>query len=114
MVYRLLLDENVEHEVYYRLENYGHDVEHVGFVSELGKGTDDYPIARYSHKTSRIIVTYDDDFVLDVDATAYDGALYINDATLSVTQVADIIHAVSQYYPQSEIEGIEYIGDEWL
>ncbi len=41
MVYRLVLDETVEHEVYHRLDNYGHDVEHVDFVAELGKGTDD-------------------------------------------------------------------------
>lgn len=42
MVYRLILDENVEHEVLHRLENYGHDVEHVDFVPSLGKGTDDH------------------------------------------------------------------------
>ena len=39
MVYRLILNENVEHEVFHRLDNYGHDVEHVDFVPELGKGT---------------------------------------------------------------------------
>jgi len=38
MAYRLLLDENVEHEVHHRLENLGHDVEHVEFAGELGKG----------------------------------------------------------------------------
>ena len=45
MAYRLILDENVEHEVFHRLENYGHDVEHVDFVPDLGKGTADHPIA---------------------------------------------------------------------
>ncbi|SDX34769.1 hypothetical protein SAMN05443574_1349 [Haloarcula vallismortis] len=39
MAYRLVLDENVEHEVLHRLENYGHDAENVDFVPELGKGT---------------------------------------------------------------------------
>jgi hypothetical protein len=39
MVYRLILDENVEHEVLHRLENYGHDVEHIDFSTELRKGT---------------------------------------------------------------------------
>ncbi|MEF8843237.1 MAG: DUF5615 family PIN-like protein [Haloarculaceae archaeon] len=48
MTYRLLLDENVEYEVLHRLENYGHDVEHVDFVPGLGKGTDDDSIAQYS------------------------------------------------------------------
>ena len=57
MVYRLVLDENVEHEVYHRLENHGHDVEHVGFVSNLGKGVTDRSIAKYSRETDQIIVT---------------------------------------------------------
>lgn len=48
MAYRLILDENVEHEVFHRLENYGHDVEHVDFVTEFEEGTADHPIARYS------------------------------------------------------------------
>lgn len=47
MAYRLILDENVEQEVFHRIENYGHDVEHVDFVPELGKGAADHPIARY-------------------------------------------------------------------
>ena len=114
MAYRLILDENVEHEVCHRLENYGHDVEHVDFVPELGKGTADRPIARYSLDTDRVIVTYDDDFVLTVDDELYRAVLYFDDATLSVEQVADIIHTVSQNYPQTELQGIEYVGEEWL
>lgn len=114
MAYRLILDENVEHEVFHRLENYGHDVKHVDFVSELGKGTEDYPIAQYSHDTDRVIVTYDDDFVLEVDEADYCAVLYIHNARLSVKEVADIIHTVSQHYPQDEIQGLEYIGREWL
>ena len=114
MVYRLILDENVEHEVFHRLENYGHDVEHVDFVSELGKGTDDYPIAQYSSDTDRVIVTYDDDFVLKVDEADYRAVLYIHDARLSVKEVADCVHSVSLHYPQDEIQGLEYIGEEWL
>ena len=114
MAYRLILDENVEHEVLHRLENYGHDVEHVDFVPELGKGTDDYPIAQYSRDADRVIVTYDDDFILRVDEADYRAVLYIHDARLSVKDVANIVHAVSQYYPQDEIQGLEYIGEEWL
>lgn len=114
MVYRLILDENVEHEVLHRLENYGHDVEHIDFVPELGKGTDDYPIAQYSFDTERVIVTYDDDFALEVDEDAYHAVLYFGDATLSVKEVADVIHSVSQHYPQGELSGLEYVGDEWL
>jgi hypothetical protein len=114
MVYRLILDENVEHEVFHRLENYGHDVEHVDFVPELGKGVADHPIAQYSLDTDRVIVTYDDDFVLEVDEGLFRAVLYFDDATLSVEQVADIVHTVSQNYPQAELQGLEYVGDEWL
>jgi predicted nuclease of predicted toxin-antitoxin system len=114
MSYRLILDENVEHEVLHRLENYGHDVEHVDFISELGKGTGDYSIAQYSLDTDRVIVTYDDDFVLEVAEDDYRAVLYVTDATLSVKHVADIIHTVSQAYPQEELRGLEYIGENWL
>lgn len=113
-MYRLILDENVEHETFHRLQNYGHDVKHVDFVPELGKGTADYPIAQYSDKTDRVIVTYDDDFVLEVDEEMFRAVLYFDDAALSVEQVADIIHAISQHYPQAELQGLEYVGKEWL
>ncbi len=113
MGYRLVLDENVGHEVAHRLENYGHDVEHVDLVPELGKGTTDRSIARYSLDTDRVIVT-DDNVVLDVDDGAYRAALYVADATLAVERVADIVHAVSQQYPQAELQGLEYVGAGWL
>jgi hypothetical protein len=113
-MYRLILDENVEHEVQHRLRHYGHDVEHVDFIQELGKGTGDRSIAEYSLDTNRVIVSYDDDFVLDVDPDSFEALLYIGDATLAVTQVADIIHTVTEHYPQSELDGVEYLGPEWL
>ncbi|WP_246084388.1 DUF5615 family PIN-like protein [Salinadaptatus halalkaliphilus] len=76
MAYQLLLDENVEQEIGFRLENYGHDVEHVDFVPELGKGVDDTQIADYSRSTDRLILTYDDDFVLEFDDDDYRAVLY--------------------------------------
>ena len=75
-------------------------------MSELGKGAADHPIARYS-LADRVIVTYDDDFVLEVDEELYRAVLYFDDATLSVKQVADIIQAVSQNYPQAELREIK-------
>lgn len=114
MVYRLILDENVEHEVFHRLDNYGHDVEHVDSVPELGKGTADYSITQYSLDTDRVIVTYDDDFVLEADEDDYRAVLYFSDASLPVEQVADVIHTVSKAYSQEELRGLEYVGDEWL
>jgi len=114
MVYRLLVDENVEHEVHHRLENYGHDVEHVDFLSNLGKGVDDRSIADYSKETDRIIVTYDDDFALELTDEDYRGVFYVHDESLPVKTVADIIHTISKQYPQDEVTGLEYVGNEWL
>ena len=51
---------------------------------------------------------------LVLDENAYRGVLYIHDASLSVTQVADIVHAVSEHYPQDETDGLVYIGEEWF
>ena len=113
-MYRLVLDENVEHEVYHRLKNYGHDVKHIDFVSSLGKGIDDRSIANYSKETERIIVTDDDDFVLELADEDYRGASYVHDDSLPVKTVADTIHTISNHYPQSEVTGLEYVGDEWL
>lgn len=114
MSYRLILDENVENEVARRLENYGHDVTHVAFVPELGKGTSDDRIARYSLETERTILTYDDDFVHLVEREMFHSVLYITDQTLSTDQLADAVHRVSQRYPQSELTGLEFLGSEWL
>jgi len=61
-----------------------------------------------------VVVTYDDDFVLTVDDDDYRAVLYIHDATLSVQHVADIVHAVSQHYPQDKLRGLEFVGEDWL
>lgn len=114
MAHRLLLDENVEHEVRHRLTNYGHDVEHVDDVSNLGKGTGDGSIGRYSKEHDRIIVTYDDDFVLELSESDYRGAFYFGDESLSAKQVADVIHRVTEVYPQEEVSELHYLGVEWL
>jgi predicted nuclease of predicted toxin-antitoxin system len=114
MAYRLVLDENVEHDVLHRLENYGHDVEHIDFVPSLGKGADDHHLAQYSLETDRVILTYDDDFVLELAESDYRAVLYLGDATLPVKQVAAIVHNVSQQYPQDDLRGLEYVGEEWL
>lgn len=114
MAYRLVLDENVEHEVLERLERLGHDVEHVDFVRGLGKGVDEERVAQYSREMDRVIVTHDDDFVLEVDEAAFRAVLYLGDATLSAGTVAAIVQAVSQRYPMDQLDGVEYVGPEWL
>ena len=114
MTYRLLLDENIEHEVLHRLENYGHDVKHIDYISALGKGTDDNSIGEYSLREDRVIVTYDDDFVTDLGPDAFRAVLYFDDVSLSSIQVADILHTMSQHYPQEELRGVEFVGRSWL
>jgi hypothetical protein len=114
MSYRLLLDENIEHEVGHRLEHYGHDVVHVDFEPELGKGSTDQSLAAYTRSKDRILVTYDDDFVLSLDSSEFRAAFYLADASLPAETVADIIHEVSKHYPQTEVDGLEHVGIEWL
>jgi hypothetical protein len=113
-MYRLLIDESVEHEVYQRLENYGHEVEYVDFVGSLGPGSTDSQVAAYAQETDRLIVTYDDDFWTEPDATDHAGVLAFEDATISAKGVADILHAASEHVPQDEIRGVRKLGREWL
>jgi hypothetical protein len=49
--------------------------EHVDFVPDLGKGIGYEPIIRYSLETERLIVTYDDQFVLGVEENDYRAVL---------------------------------------
>ena len=114
MPYRLLLDENIEHEVADRLEAKGHDVEHVDSVPELGKGASDGTLATYSVRTDRTIVTYDDDFVVDVPSDDYRAVLFFEDDTLSARTVAEVVHARVNVYPHEEVRGLQKTGREWL
>lgn len=114
MSYRLLLDENIEHEVLHRLEHYDHDIEHVDFVSQLGKGASDTALARYSVTVDRTIVTYDDDFIEDVPPKQYRATLFFEDVTLSAHAIAEIIHTMSQVYPHDQVQGLQKTGHEWL
>lgn len=114
MPYRLVLDENVEHEVLDRLENLGHDVEHVDFSPQLGKGSTDEALARYSRETDRTIVTYDDDFVRKVPSDRYRAVLLFEDQTLSAEEVVDIIDAMSLAHPHVDVQGLQKAGREWL
>ncbi len=114
MGYRLLCDENIEHEIGFRLENYGHDVEHVDFVSSLGKGATDEQIAAYSTTHDRLILTYDDDFVLTFTETDYRAVLYIPDLSIPAVDIADAVHEMSKHYPQTQVQGLERVTTEWI
>lgn len=112
--YRLLLDENVEHEVMDRLTDVGHDVKHVDTVPELGKGASDTELAAYSIGTHRAIVTYDDDFIEAVPPSAYHAVLFFEDETLTAREVAAIVRAMTAVYPYEAVEGLQKAGRQWL
>jgi len=94
MTARILADENIDHRVVHRLDNYGHDVEHVDFASGLDKGSDDTGVADYSIETDRLLLTNDDDFLTDFATPEYDGLLFIDDETLGPVAISDIVHEI--------------------
>lgn len=110
----VLLDENMEHEVLYRLRNYGHEVEHIDRHAQLDKGADDRQLAAYSRRNDVLIVTYDDDFEHRYDESDYWGVLFLTDNDWEAMDVADAIHRVLDLYPPSELTGINVVGREWL
>ena len=59
-------------------------------------------------------MTYDDDFVLAIDEAAYYGVLYLPDASIPAADVADMVHAMLEAHPQEELEGLQFVGADWL
>lgn len=114
MSLRLLADENVDDRLVYRLTQAGHDVEHVDFVPELGKGSSDEEIAAHSRETGRILVSSDADFLSDFDPEDYQGLLFIEDETLSPGDATAIINAISEQVSSSQVEAVLYVSESWL
>lgn len=113
MTYRLLLDENVERAVAHKLRNYGHDVEHVDELQKLGKGTTDTVLASYTRQDQRLLVTYDDDFVTEFSPQELYAVLFVSNDNVSPAAVSDAVHRMSEQYPQSAFDGVEWL-DPWL
>jgi predicted nuclease of predicted toxin-antitoxin system len=114
MAVSFLLDENIEHEVLHRLNKRDYTVEHVELHPDLGKGTDDTPIAEFSRRNEWVIVTYDPDFVIDHDESDYFGAIYFENASLSAKEVSEVLHAMVSAYPNSAFRGLAFGTTEWL
>lgn len=112
--YRLLLDEHVDPEAAARLTDRGHDVKHVDTVSGLGKGATDLELAAYSLEMDRAIVTFDDDFVRGIAEDRYRAVLFFEDESISARELTEIVHAMSEQYPFSEVHGLQKTGCEWL
>lgn len=114
MGFELLLDENVEHDVLYKLQARGHDVEHVEFVETLGKGATDTAVAEYSLDTGRVVLSYDDDFRDDFSSTEFFGFIFMPDGTLSSEQVARIVDEMNEHYRQQDLRGVHVLDNAWL
>lgn len=114
MAVEFLLDENIEHQVLHRLVHRGYTVEHVDFIAELGKGATDRSVADFSLDEEMVIVTYDDDFLLQYGWSEFYGVVHIPDVSLSAREIADILHRMAESYPESAFEGVEHAGREWL
>lgn len=110
----LLLDENIEHEVYHRLERDGYEVAHVDFHSEFQKGADDETLAAYSLAHDVCIVTYDDDFETHYDESQYWGVLFLSDNDWAATTVAETLTRILELYDESSLQGMNVVGREWL
>jgi predicted nuclease of predicted toxin-antitoxin system len=83
-------------------------------VAELGKSTTDDVIAAYSLDTDRLILTNDDDFLREFDASAYCGLLFIEDETLTSETISDIVHALSEHIDHEQADGVLYVSTNWL
>lgn len=111
---RFLLDENLEHEIFHRLQNHDHEVIHVDLSDELSKGDADDDLVRFSSEREFVIVTYDDDFRDDFSEDEYHAALFLPDQTLSAKRIADALHDISTYYQHSDLQGFMTVGKSWL
>jgi len=111
---KFLLDENLEHEVFHRLRNDGHEVRHVDLSDDLQKGDSDDALAEFSRDHEFLIVTYDDDFRDEFSADEYHAVLYLPDQTLLAREIADALHEISTYYRSDDLQGFVTVGKSWL
>lgn len=95
----------------------GHDVERVVNVVELGAGSDDSDIVAYAERESRIVVTYDDDFLTGHDALGRTGVLFQPDDRTPPFETANIINAVADHVDQETVVEHDepfHLTSDWL
>ncbi len=117
MPFRLLLDEMTEAGLADYCTKLGHDVERVVEVDALGRGTDDGAIAEYAEEHDRLVVTYDDDFLLDRGMLSRVGVLYQPDDRTPPFETANIIDAINIHVSQAEIvehDTAFHLTEGWL
>ena len=114
MSFIILADENVDHRVVHTLRYLGHVVDHVDFVSTLGKGSTDDDIAAHSLEHDHLILTSDDDFLRAFESSEYAGLLFIENDRLPPGEVAEIVHNISKHVSQSDIDDVFFVSSSWL
>lgn len=114
MKLQILLDEQTDTKLQSILKNYGHNTKHILNIENLGKGSTDKEIAKYSKNNNRIILTYDNDFILNIQKTEYFGVLYNDKSELPPYKIACIIDTMSKYYQLKDFKGINYLDKKWL
>lgn len=117
MAFRLLFDEMAEAAVADYCRKLGHDVERVVAVSDLGTGTDDGEIVAYAVRETRILVTYDDDFLGGHEALDRIGVLFGRDDRMPPMKVASVVDAIASHMDHQQIVDHDepvHLTTEWL
>lgn len=112
-----MLDEMTEAGLADYCSKLGHDVERVVEVENLGRGTSDDAIAEYAEEHDRLVVTYDDDFLLNSGTLSRVGVLYQPDDRTPPFETANIINAIDRYVSQAEIAEYDaafHLTEGWL
>lgn len=117
MSFRLLLDEMTERSLAGYCRKLGHDVERVVTVSQLGPGSDDADIVAYAERENRIVVTYDDDFLVDEDSLSGTGVLFQPNDRVPAFETANVVNAIANHASQQQVVDASepfYLTTNWL
>jgi predicted nuclease of predicted toxin-antitoxin system len=82
-------------------------------VEVLETGASDEEVAIYAEDNARPVLTYDDDLIDETDMSGSAGVVLQVDRSLSAKETSDVVHEISRYMNQKEIE-LEYVSSNWL
>ena len=117
MSLRLLLDEMTEAALADYCRRLDHSVERVVELRELGPGSDDAEIVDYAERENRLLVTYDDDFLVHHDALSRIGVLFGEDDRLPPFETANIIDSIEDHVDEQDVvehDGAFHLTTDWL
>lgn len=117
MSFRLLLDEMTEAGLADYLRKMGHDVERVVECPALGPGSHDRDVVAYAERDDRLLVTYDDDFLVDHDALDRIGVLFQAEGRMPAFETANVINEIATQVDQNAIAAYDepyHLSERWL